>query len=250
MNILVTGAGGFLGRGLVLPLAEAGHRLRLLDVAPFESAHEVVCGSVEDQALMESALQGMDGLIIGHMAPRGDGNINYQTPDLPLAVNVAGTAVCFHAAKAAGVRKVVVISSTAAVQKHNDLSARPASLSHRAEGYYGLSKVLQEVIAEQFARTEGMQVACLRVGYILDGEANRDKYGRHVGEINYADTDRRDIGSCALACLECPDLTYEVFNVMSTQESMDKACVRYTCERLGWKPRHDFSWLRQPVAKG
>jgi nucleoside-diphosphate-sugar epimerase len=252
MKVLITGAGGFLGRGLVIPFAEAGHQLRLMDVAAFESPHEVVVGSVADTEQVAAAMQGMDAVVIAHMAPRGEGDINYKTPAMPFAINVTGTANCFHAAQACGIRKVVVISSTAAIHENNTIGAAPSAQPLRAKGYYGMSKAIQEVIAEQFARTANMQVACLRVGYILDGEANVDKYGRSVAERNFQDTDRRDIGSAALACFECADLTYEVFHVMSTEESLDRAAVRYTCDRLGWKPRYDFSWLREPgsSAKG
>ncbi len=239
MKILITGAGGFLGRGLVIPFEEHNHTLRLMDVVPFTSRHEVVVGSVENYAQVEAAMRGMDALVIGHMAPRGEKNINYQTPKMPFDINVTGTANLFHAAKACGVKRIVLISSTSVA----NISTKPSEQPLRGTEYYSLSKVLQEVIAEQFARVEKMQIACLRVGYILDGEANVDKYGKKIGEINYADTDRRDIGEVARLCLECPDLGFEMFNVMSTQESLERAAVKYTCERLKWKPRYDFSWL-------
>jgi nucleoside-diphosphate-sugar epimerase len=220
-----------------------------MDVVPFSSPHEVVTGDVADYASVEAAMRGVDGLVIAHMAPRGEGDVNYRTPALPFAINLTGTANLFHAAVQCGVRRVVVISSTAAVSEHGQLDADPRSLPYRAKGYYGLTKACQEVIAEQFARTAKMQVACLRVGYILDGEANVDKYGRQVGERNYMDTDRRDIGEVARLCLEREDLGYEVFNVMSTEESLQRAAVARTCERLGWKPRYDFSWLREPAQR-
>lgn len=246
MRILITGAGGFLGRGMITPLVEAGHSLRLMDVVPFASPHEVVIGDVADYAQVEAAMRGVDALIIAHMAPRGENGINYQKPAMAFAINVGGTANLFHAAVACRVRRVVVISSTGAVQEAGDLRTEPKTLPLRTKGYYGLSKAIQEVIAEQFARTEGLKVACLRVGYILDGEANVDKYGKQIRERNYADTDRRDIGEVARLCLECDDLGYEVLNVMSTQESLERAAVRYTCQRLGWRPRYDFAWLREP----
>jgi len=50
-------------------------------------------------------------------------------------------------------------------------------------------------------------------------------------------------------CLERRDITYETFTVMSAEESMTLWDVRYTCDRLGWKPRYDFRWLRVPKAK-
>lgn len=248
MRILVTGAAGFLGRGLVAPLAATGHQLRLMDVVACRAAgHESLLGDVGDPAAVAAAMHGVDGLVIAHMGPRGPDNINYHSPAIPMAINVAGTANLFQAALDAGVRRVVLISSTAAVDNAGSLEADPRSLPLRTSGWYGLSKAMQEMIAEQFARTTGMQVACLRVGYVLDGEANQDKYGRVIAERNWADTDRRDIGEVARLCLERDDLGYAVFNVMSTQESMQRGAVRLTCERLGWTPRHDFSWLREPA---
>lgn len=249
MNILITGGAGFLGRGMVTMLAHGGHRLRLLDVITAQTSppHEAVRADVTDPTAVAEAMRGIDGLVIAHMAPRGDGNANYLTPAMPLAVNVGGTATLLQAAKDAGVRRAVLISSTAAVQCSGDLATDPEQLPLRSTGWYGLSKVLQEQIAEQFARTDGMHIAVLRVGYILDGEANVDKYGRSVAERNYMDTDRRDIGDVARLWLESNHTGYAVCNVMSTAESMQRAAVRLTCKRLGWRPKHDFSWLREPA---
>lgn len=244
MKILITGAGGFLGRGMITPFVEHGHSLRLMDVVPFESPHEVVVGNVADNDCITAALQGVDGLVIAHMAPRGNDNSTYKTPDVPFTINVTATAQLLHAAAKSGVRRIVVISSTAAVQDHPGLAPDPRTLPLRAKkGYYGLTKVCQEVVAEHFARTEDLSICCLRVGYILDGDNNVDKYGRVIGERNFQDTDRRDVGDVARIWLECGLPGYDVFTVMSTQESLDRAGVRYTCERLGWQPRYDFSWL-------
>jgi hypothetical protein len=33
---------------------------------------------------------------------------------------------------------------------------------------------------------------------------------------------------------------------MSTRESMTRWDVQYTCDRLGWTPAYDFSWLPEP----
>lgn len=246
MKVLITGAAGFLGRGLVVPFERHKHTLRLMDVVPFQSPHETVVGNVADRAAVEKAVAGMDGMVIAHMGPRGENNVNYSTPDVAFDINVKGTAHLFHAAAQHGVKHVVLISSTAAVTGvPGVIPAHDAPLCP-GNGYYGLSKACQEVIAAQFSRDHGIRVACLRVGYILDGEKNVDKYGRVIGERNALDTDRRDIGEVARLCLECPDLTFETFNVMSTQESLAAWDVQYTCARLNWKPAHDFAWLRTP----
>lgn len=247
MKILVTGAGGFLGKGMVIPFEEhGGYELRLMDIVSFESEHEVVVGDVSDPEAVENAVAGMDAIIIAHMAPRGPDNINYQNPVMAFDINVKGTANLLHAAVQQGVKKVVLISSTSAIAindpsgHHHQLPVKPG------HGYYGLSKGCQEVIVEQFTREHGIQAASLRVGYIVDGEKNEDKYGRVITERNYADTDRRDIGEVARLSLELSDLTYETFHVMSTQESLRSWDVQYTCDRLGWTQKYDFSWLATP----
>ncbi|MFA4945414.1 MAG: NAD(P)-dependent oxidoreductase [Lentisphaeria bacterium] len=250
MKILITGAAGFLGKGLVVPFEQHGQALRLMDVVPFTSPHEVVVGDVADAAAVGKAVAGVDGIVIAHMAPRGENNANYSTPEMAFNINVKGTANLFHAARWHGVKKVVVISSTSAIKDHRR-DVMPHDLPIRAgDGYYGLSKACQEVIAEQFAREHGLQVACLRVGHILDGDRNVDKYGQAIAERNILDTDRRDIGEVARLCLECPDLTFETFNVMSVPEAMAAWDVNYTCTRLNWKPAHDFSWLPLGASPG
>jgi len=241
-KILVTGAAGFLGRGLIIPFEEHGYELRLMDVAPFESRHEVIVGSVADYDTVEKAVEGVHAIVIAHMAPWGKEQANYKLPTMPIDINVKGTAHVFHAAVKHGVKKVVVISSEAAVSGNPD-ELRKHDSPLRAKGYYGLTKVCQEAMAEQFSREHAMQVACLRPGYILDADTNTDKYGRVISERAPADADRRDIGEVARLCIESPTLAYDVFHVMSTWESMTVLDVQHTSDTLGWKPKYDFSWL-------
>jgi nucleoside-diphosphate-sugar epimerase len=174
------------------------------------------------------------------MAPRDPDA--YATPERCVDVNVKGTANLLFAAQETGIRRAVVISSTGAIQ---EAGGPPwlRSLPLRSKGLYGLTKVLQEVTAEHFARVHGMRIACLRIGYVVDADAMVDKYGRRISERAPLDTDRRDVGEVARLALECPDLTFEVFHVMSTHEAMSEWDMQYTCDRLGWQPRYDFDRL-------
>lgn len=246
MQVLITGAAGFLGRGLVVPFERAGgYTLRLMDIVDFESPHQTVRGDVSDLPTVLEAAEGMDAIVVAHMAPNRPEV--YETPTQALDVNVKGTANLFYAAREKGIGKVVLISSQAAIRAHGEREVYPHDLPPcPGEGHYCLSKGLQEMIAEQHARTCGISVAVLRVGYILDGDNNVDKYGRSVGQRAAPDTDRRDIGEVARRCLELTDLTYETLHVMSTPESMREWDVQYTCRRLGWEPEYDFSWLKEP----
>lgn len=246
MKILVTGAGGFLGWGLVRALEESGrHELRLMDVVDFdEPNHEKLVGSVADLETCERAVEGCDALLIAHMARRD--TKSYDTPTGAFDVNARGTANLFWAAARRDIRRVCIVSSAGVICREPQGAPRPfwhADLPLGSNGMYGLTKIIQEIIGEQFHRCEGFQVACLRVGYILDADAMQDKYGQKIGERNWQNTDRRDIGTAALAALELEDLGFEPFYIMGTDEAMAWADVGHARDRLGWMPRYKFKEL-------
>jgi len=240
MKVLVTGAGGYLGRGLIVPFEEHGYDLRLMDVTPLESRHETVLGSVADLDTVRRAMDGCQAMVIAHMASRQAGA--YETPTVPFDVNVKGTANLFFAAVEQGVRRAVLISSTG-VQPYRDGNFHDRHEPMRSTGLYGLTKVCQEIIAEQYHREHGICGAALRVGCIMDADTMIDKYGKkHTGR-GMSLTDRRDIGEVARLSLACPDIGWEIFYVLGTPESRKAFDVEYTCRRLGWQPKYDFTWL-------
>lgn len=241
MKILITGAGGYLGRHMIAPFEAAGHELRLMDVKPWDSPHEVVVGSVEDLDAVTAAVAGCDAVVLGHMAPRDPDS--YLAPPVSFSINVTGTANCFHAAAAAGIAKAVLISSVGAVGGHTPPMRRSDPM--RPKGLYGLTKCLQETIGEYYHREHGMQVAALRPAYVIDGESMTDKYGRECKDFTVHFSDCRDIGSCALACLERDDIGFEPLFCVSTPEAREAFDMAYTCERLDWEPAHDFTWLKK-----
>jgi uronate dehydrogenase len=250
MKVLITGAAGYLGRGLRIPFEKHGHQLRLMDVVPVDSPHENIKGDVANLDDVRKAAAGMDAMVIAHMAPRSPDS--YSEPPVCFDINVKGTANLFHAAVENKIKRVVVISSTGAVIGHGEKAwgaDHPHTALPRSKGLYGLTKALQEIIAEQYSREHGMSVSALRVGYIMDQDGLKDKYGREVKEWSPLLTDRRDIGEVARLCLERPDITYHVFNVMSTDASMKDCDVQHTCDFLNWKPAYPFASLPRPKPK-
>jgi nucleoside-diphosphate-sugar epimerase len=240
-KVLITGANGFLGHGLV-PSFEGKYSLRLMDVTSFTSTkHEVVVGDVADLPTVQKAMNGMDALVIAHMGSRTHDRTAYQEPPRPFDGNVKGTANLFFAAQAAGIKRVVMMSSVGVVSGYQGVPF----LKHDQPPYsvndiYTLTKVCQEVIALHYHRTYKMEIAALRLGGIMDADTMQDKYGKVIKLFGPTMIDRRDIGEAARLALEMPGLTYETFYVMGPPEAHEHYDMEYTKKRLGWQPKYEF----------
>lgn len=117
MNVLVTGANGFLGYHVVKRLNERGIRPRALLPGDFDRSRlqgldiEVVEGSVEDPAALRAACEGVDTVF--HLAFLV--TLSAGEEDRMRRINVVGTRNVVDSAAESGVRKVVVTSSSLAV---------------------------------------------------------------------------------------------------------------------------------------
>lgn len=145
MKVLATGSSGFLGRAVVRALQDAGHAVRTLQRRPSGVAGaEDRLGSVTDADAVASALQGVDGVV--HLAAKvslaGD-------PAQFRAVNVEGTRTLLDAAAAAGVTRIVHVSSPSVAHAGHALAgvgAEPAD-PDAAHGEYARTKAEAELLA-------------------------------------------------------------------------------------------------------
>jgi len=237
-KILITGAGGYLGRGLIKPLI-GKYSLRLMDVAKFErKEHEVFIGDVGEIETVRKAVQGMDAIVIAHMASSQAGA--YKTPEVCFDANVKGTANLFFAAAEKGVKRAILISSISVTHGYQGRAYCEHDLPPKANELYGLTKVCQEVVAEHFYRVHGLKVAVLRVGGIVDADTMINKYGKKVEYPAEIYIDPRDIGEAVRLALELPDLEYESFVLIGSPLAEKKYDIEYSRKRLSWKPKYDF----------
>ncbi|MCG7417668.1 NAD-dependent epimerase/dehydratase family protein [Microbacterium sp. ACRRU] len=145
MKVLATGASGFLGRAVVRALQQAGHDVRTLQRRPSGVAGaEDHLGSVTDPDATAAAVEGVDAVV--HMAAKvslaGD-------PAEFHAVNVEGTRTLLDAATAAGVTRIVHVSSPSVAHAGHALQgvgAEPADPAG-ARGEYARAKAEAELIA-------------------------------------------------------------------------------------------------------
>lgn len=127
-TLAVTGATGFVGSHLLKAARAAGHNVRALTRGPRPPQEAVawIEGTLDDPASLAALCEGADAVV--HIA----GLINAPSRAAFDAVNAGGTAHMIDAARAAGVRRFIHISS---------LAAREPDLSD-----YGWSKAKSETI--------------------------------------------------------------------------------------------------------
>jgi UDP-glucose 4-epimerase len=173
MRVAVTGGRGRLGTYVVAALRGA-HDVRVLDrTPPAEPADWNPVDTLDREALAE-ALRGQEAIV--HLAAI-DSSLG-APPETTFEVNVRGTWNVFQAAESAGVRRVVLCSSSVVTGLVDDGLA-PLYLSIDEaypvcpRGTYALTKVIGEEIAAAFARSGTLEVVVLRPPYIAFPETLR-----------------------------------------------------------------------------
>lgn len=159
MRVLVTGASGLLGGAVARLVVEQGHEVTTFQRRPSGvPGAKDLSGSVTDDAAVRDAVAGMDGVI--HLAAK----VSFTgRPEEFDSVNIAGTARLLAAARDAGVRDLVFVSSPSVAnsgQAIAGLDAEPADPA-RAHGDYSRTKAAAELLALA-ADAPGFRVTAVR----------------------------------------------------------------------------------------
>ncbi|MFJ4229274.1 NAD-dependent epimerase/dehydratase family protein [Paenarthrobacter nicotinovorans] len=159
MRVLVTGASGLLGGEVARVLVRQGHEVTTFQRrrSGVDGARDV-CGSVTDDADVLRAVDGMEAIV--HLAAKV--SFAGRASDFH-NVNVEGTRRLLEAARTAGVRDTVFVSSPSVAnsgQAIAGLGAEPAD-PLRAHGHYSRTKAEAELLALAFDAPE-FRVAAVR----------------------------------------------------------------------------------------
>lgn len=174
MNILVTGASGFIGRHVVPKAIGRGHRVRAL-VRPASSLEsmpwtgdsriEIVRGDLRSSRNLDELVAGVD-LVIHLAASKADEFFEAA------ATTVVGTENLLAAMRAAGIRRIVLVSSFA-VYGYFDAKTRSrlteeSSLERNPEsrGTYCLTKLMQEQLVVRGSEDHELTYTILRPGAV------------------------------------------------------------------------------------
>lgn len=177
MTVLVTGAAGFLGSYVMAALVASGQAVHGLDAAlPGVEALAVApgleerysLGQVTDAARVFDVCRshGVDSVV--HAAGLVGLEASLEQPGAFYATNVMGFVNVCEAARQAGARRLVLVSSNAAYHAAGGaklVETDPVFSVERGNpaGHYGTTKMMQEAVGLAYATFHGLDVLALRV---------------------------------------------------------------------------------------
>jgi 2-alkyl-3-oxoalkanoate reductase len=227
LRVLVTGAGGFLGRHVVGALSRRGHSVRALirpttriDDLGWTDRVQVVRADLRSPGPLAPAFEGVDVLV--HLAARVGGNDNAQMAD-----TVVGTERLLEAMARSATRRLVLASSFSVYDfgavrgTLTEESPLESDLYHR-DGY-AIAKTWQERVVRRMSREHNWDLTVLRPGFIW----GRDHeylagLGQQLGRWHLvfgpsnrlALTHVENCADCFALAVEDPRAVGETFNVI------------------------------------
>lgn len=214
MKILVTGAAGNSNQVLIPELIEAGHTVTAMDVVAMNYECQCIRASIFDDLSLSKYARGVDVII--HAAGTADHALP-RTPKVPEAyhdwweMSAHSTHHLYRSALFAGVSKVIFLST----QEVYSYAHGPGvidedyHLSHPANNYYDLCKVISEQIGHYYAARHGIKSIMLRPGNFT---------GLPEPDPEFLDNRlrREDVAQIEMLCLAYePEDGFEAFNVMA-----------------------------------
>ncbi len=158
LSFLITGGSGFLGINLIRLLLERGHKVRSLDLLPFDYPEngriESIIGDIRDVPTVDRCMKDID--VVVHCAAALP---LYSKEDI-FSTDIQGTKNVLESAKQHGVKRFIHISSTAVygIPDHHPLLESDPLIG---VGYYGEAKILAEAACVEY-RKNGMCVSIIR----------------------------------------------------------------------------------------
>lgn len=171
-NILITGGAGFIGSNLCEAMLRDGHEVRCLDnfatgkmeniqplLAEYPDSFELQTGDIRRPEDCSAAVKGVEYVL--HQAALGSVPRSINDPATTNEVNISGFLNMLIAARDAGVKRFIYAASSstygdsASLPKVEEVIGKPLSP-------YAITKYVNELYADVFAKTYGMETIGLR----------------------------------------------------------------------------------------
>lgn len=191
MNILVTGGAGFIGSNLCETLLEKGNVVTCLDnfatghienllplISKYPSTFKLIVGDIRKLEDCRKAMEGNEYVL--HEAALGSVPRSIKDPVTTNDVNVSGFLNMLVTARDAGVKRFVYAASSStygdskSLPKVEDVIGKPLSP-------YAITKFVNELYADVFTRTYGME--CIGLRYFNVFGKRQDPNGAYAAVI-------------------------------------------------------------------
>lgn len=191
MKILITGGAGFIGSNLCEALLKKGNQIVCLDnfatgkienllplLRDYPSDFKLIVGDICNIDDCKRAVEGMDYVL--HEAALGSVPRSIKDPVTTNKVNIDGFLNMLIAARDAGVKRFVYAASSSTygdskqLPKIEDVIGKPLSP-------YAITKYVNELYADVFARTYGMETIGLRYFNVFG--RRQDPFGGYAAVI-------------------------------------------------------------------
>jgi len=241
MNIVVFGAGGWVGRAVLQNMA-GRHQIRAVLRGP-ESwdkykevdgewrGGEIIYGNIEDFNFTHKMTEGMDGII--HLTVYFPGKD--ENDEKPFSINLKGLWNVLECARRRGIKRVVHVGSCQTVHPKGIFFS---SEVRRPDGaLYAICKRLQEEMCRQFHEAHGQRIIVLRPDYIVDSRLGigwaKEKLGTEGHKTRTGWVCRHDFAEACRLALEQDHVAFDILHIVGTPEAEKTCNVARAREVLG-----------------
>jgi len=166
MTIIVTGAAGLIGGALARALAAEGRRVVATDMRPAAGGASVHIVDLEDAGAVAALLREHAGAAVVHCGAVSGPMVVAGDPRRAFAINVGGAVNVAEAAREAGARRFIALSSLAVYGDQDDFAPVAETASLRARDVYGASKVAMETALGAYRKALGVPATVLRIASV------------------------------------------------------------------------------------
>lgn len=191
MNVLVTGGAGFIGSNLCEYLLAEGHKVRCLDnfatgkaenifplLEEYPSTFTLQVGDIRNLADCQKAVEGIEYVL--HEAALGSVPRSIKDPISTNEVNIGGFLNMLVAARDAGVKRFMYAASSSTYGDSKSLP-KVENVIGRPLSPYAVTKYVNELYADVFAKTYGME--CIGLRYFNVFGRRQDPFGAYAAAI-------------------------------------------------------------------